>query len=108
MKEKGFEARAFGITGEGTLRELMNIKSEHIENENLEELLCKAIIQGEYDGITAFSKSLKYQGLEKPHTLTGKGRLYSPTAQTSPAGNRTGTPSPWLPRPPGYRVPLAS
>ncbi len=61
MKEKGYAAKTFAITGEreGALTELRNIKSEDIESDNLEELLYKAIIQGEYDGITAFSKSLK-------------------------------------------------
>lgn len=61
MKEKGYAAKTFAITGEreGALTELRNIKNEHIESDNLEGLLGKAITRGEYDGITAFSKSIK-------------------------------------------------
>lgn len=60
MKENGYAAIEFGITGEHetSLTELGNIKPEHIESDDLEEILQKAIADTEYDGITAFSKSL--------------------------------------------------
>ncbi len=58
MREKGYAAIKFGITGEHetSLTELRNIKPSHIESENFEEILQKAITDTEYDGITAFSK----------------------------------------------------
>ncbi len=61
MKDNGFVATNFEITGEHetVLAELRNIKPKHIENENLEEILQKAITNAEYDGITAFSKGQK-------------------------------------------------
>lgn len=61
MKENGYEAKSFGITGqkEGVLTEFRNIKPEHIESENFEEILQEAITQTEYDGIIGFSKGQK-------------------------------------------------
>lgn len=60
MKKNGYAAIRFGITGEHetSLIELENIKPEHIESDDFEEILQKAIADTEYDGITAFSKSL--------------------------------------------------
>ncbi|NLL46307.1 MAG: hypothetical protein GX250_05805 [Clostridiales bacterium] len=61
MQENGYDATKFGITGayETALTELKNIKPTHIESENLEEILGKAINNTEYDGITVFSKGQK-------------------------------------------------
>jgi hypothetical protein len=61
MKENGYVASRFGITGEHetALTELRNIKPAHIENRNFEEILQKAITNTEYDGITTLSKGKK-------------------------------------------------
>jgi len=61
MKENGYEAKSFGITceHESALTELRNIKPTHIESEDLGEVLQEAIVNTEYDGITAFSKGQK-------------------------------------------------
>lgn len=58
MKENGYEAKGFAITGEqeSATIELWNIKPSHIENEELETILQEAITKKEYDGITAFIK----------------------------------------------------
>lgn len=60
MKENGYTAAKFEITGQHvtSLTELRNIKPTHIESVDLEEVLQEAIINTEYDGITAFGKGL--------------------------------------------------
>ncbi len=61
MKENGYTATAFTITGEKEtfLTELMNIKPAHIESENFAGILQEALANSEYDGIIAFSKTAK-------------------------------------------------
>ncbi len=61
MKENGYAAAEFSIIGqlETALAELKGITPAHIEGKNLEAALQKAITDGEYDGITAFSKGQK-------------------------------------------------
>ncbi len=61
MKQNGYDAIGFGITGEHqkSVVELINIKSSHVVQKNLREILQKAITNAEYDGIIAFSKGLE-------------------------------------------------
>lgn len=61
MTERGYAAAKFRITGEdeGGLTELINISPAQVERDNLEEILQKAIVDTEYEGIIAFSKGLK-------------------------------------------------
>lgn len=61
MKENGYAAAKFTVTSqyETALTELSNIRPAHIEDENLEEILQKAITDGEYDGIVSFRKGHK-------------------------------------------------
>ena len=58
MRENGYIAAGFGITGEQemAITELQNIKPTHIEDEKLEEIIQKAIEDTEYEGIISFSK----------------------------------------------------
>jgi len=58
MNENGYAAQGFGIRcNQGKeIIELINIKPSHMEKENLDEILQKAMTNNEYDGIIAFSK----------------------------------------------------
>ncbi len=61
MTEKGYGAAWFRVTGEaeGALTELSNISAAQVKRGDLEEILRRAIADGEYDGIIAFGKGLK-------------------------------------------------
>lgn len=61
MTEKGYGAAWFRVTGEaeGALTELSNISAAQVKRGDLEQILRRAIADGEYDGIIAFGKGLK-------------------------------------------------